>query len=122
VKQEHKTLYRLIERAMNLLPEKHIWKIQMMKEEKNKRGGEITINHLTYMNEARWDIFTDFWELSEAEKLNAIGHEIGHLLIDGLNTLSGDRWAGKEAIYDCNEKTATHIGMIIARLLTKKQK
>ena len=120
MKKEYKKLYHLIERAMNLLPEKHIWKIQIMKEEENKNGGEVAIKHLVYMNEVRWDIFTGFWKLSKEEQLNSIGHEIGHILIDGLNILSGDRWVGKDAVYDCNEKTATHIGMIITMLLNKK--
>ena len=122
MKQERQKLYHLIEKAMNLLPEKHIWKIQIMKEDKNKTDGEIGEVHLLYMNEVTWEIFKNFWKLTEEEKLNAIGHEIGHILIDDLYILSQDRHASKDAIYDCNEKTATQIGMIVSNILNNKKK
>ena len=121
-KTKHQKLYRLIEKAMSLLPEKHIWKIEIMKEGKNDKGGQISISHLVYMNEVVWVIYKDFWKLTEEEKLNTVGHEIGHILIDDLNTLTESRYASKDEIYSCNEKTATHIGMIVAKLLNNKNK
>jgi len=115
--EEEKGLYSQVGRAMDLLPERYIWKIKMMKERKSGRNGELGIINKVYMNEIEWDIYKDWWGLTKEEQLNSILHEIGHILIDGLDTLAGSRWVTKDEVYFCSEKTATRIGMLVAKLL-----
>ena len=120
-KKEGKKLYDTISKLMDLLPEKHLWKIKIMKEKENSKGGEMAVAHKLYIHEVRFDVFKNYWELNEEEKLNTIAHEIGHILTGDMDTLAKARYITNDEIYACNEKTATNIGMTIINALKNKR-
>jgi hypothetical protein len=119
-KKEGKKLYDTISKFMDLLPEKHLWKIKVMKEKTNKKQGEMSIVHKKYLEEVCFEVYKDFWDLSEEEKLNVIGHEIGHIMTADLNDLAEKRYASEDEIYACSERTVTRIGMTIISALKNK--